>query len=310
MNDRKQRPQPLLIGWSSTDITPDSPVQLHGQHYERVSKAVRDPVTATVLGLETVDDGGAVEQAIMVSCDLVNMTRDVVEQLRARVAPRVADFDARKLFLNATHTHTGPTMMDNLYPPPRDGVVKPTEYAESFIARVSDAIVAAWESRKPGGISWAVGHAAVGFNRRVVYNDGTAKMYGSSDTEQFVGVEGTNDHGVEILFVWDAAGELSGVVVNLACPSQVVEGQYYVSADFWAAARDNLREMFSEDLFVYPMISAAGDQSPRDLVRRGRGEVSMRDDAGLEEMGRRIANAVEYAYRTARSCPCLCAWQP
>jgi len=303
MNDRKKQPQQLLIGWSSTSITPDKPVQLHGQHYERVSEYVRDPVTATVLAFETVADDGAIEQAIMVSCDLVNMPREVVEELRGCVAPRLTGFDARKLFLNATHTHTGPTMMEGLYPPAREGVMKPAEYAKFFISQIADAIVAAWESRKLGGISWALGHAAVGFNRRVVYDDGTAKMYGTSDTEHFMGVEGTNDHGVEILFTWDAAGEMTGVMINLACPSQVVEGQYYVSADFWAAVRDNLREIFSGNPFVYPMVSAAGDQSPRDLVRRGRGEVNMRDDTGLEEMGRRISNAVEYAYRTARSEP-------
>jgi len=301
MNNRKQQPRQLWIGWSSTSITPDQPVQLLGQHYERVSEFVRDPVTATALAFETVAEDGAVEQAIMVSCDLVLVTREAVERLRTCVAERLSDFDAQKLLLNATHTHTGPTMMEGLYPPAREGVMKPSEYSEFFIVQVVDAIVAAWEGRKPGGISWALGHAAVGFNRRVVYDDGTAKMYGTSDTEHFVGVEGTNDHGVELLFTWDTVGKLTGIIVNLACPSQVVEGQYYVSADFWAAVRANLCAMFSEDLYVYPMTAAAGDQSPRDLVRRGRGEANMRDETGLEEMGRRISNAVEYAYRTARS---------
>ena len=91
------------------------------------------------------------------------------------------------------------------------------------------------------------------------------------------------------------------MVVCVACPAQVVENQYYVSADFWAAARTQLRKKFHENLFVYPMTAAAGDQSPRDLVRRGRGEPNMRDESGLEEMGRRIANAVEDALHTSQS---------
>ena len=80
-----------------------------------------------------------------------------------------------------------------------------------------------------------------------------------------------------------------------------METQSYVSADFWAAARTELRKKFHENLFVYPMAGAAGDQSPRDLVRRGRGEPDMRDESGLEEMGRRIANAVEDAFHTSQS---------
>ena len=141
----------------------------------------------------------------------------------------------------------------------------------------------------------------VGFCRRVVYDDGSAVMYGSSDTPRFKGVDGPQDHGVEVLFFWDEADLLTGVIACVACPAQVVEAQNYVSADYWAAVRAELRKKFHEDLFVYPVISPAGDQSPRDLVRRGRGEPSMRDESGLEEMGRRIANAVEYAFHMAQS---------
>ena len=39
----------LLVGWSSVDITPESPVPLQGQFAARVSEGVLDPLTATVL---------------------------------------------------------------------------------------------------------------------------------------------------------------------------------------------------------------------------------------------------------------------
>jgi len=291
----------LLIGWASTSITPDKPVQLHGQFHERVSRYVRDPVTATALALETVGEDGAGEQAIMLSCDLVNLTRAVAEKVREIVRDQLADFDAGKLFINATHTHTGPTIVEDLYPPARPGVMRPAEYAEFFVDRATKVIVEAWNARKPGGVSRALGHAAVGFNRRVVYEDGTARMYGSSDTPAFMGVEGDQDHGMELLFFYDEVDRLTGVVVNVACPSQVVENKHFVSADFWDEARKELRRRFHPDLFVYPMTGAAGDQSPRDLVRRGRGEPNFRDEDGLVEMGRRIAKGVEYAFRTAQS---------
>jgi len=149
-------------------------------------------------------------------------------------------------------------------------------------------------------VSWGLGYAALGFNRRVVYDDGTAQMYGSSDTPHFAGVEGANDHGVEMLFCWDEAQDLTGMLINPAAPSQVVEMKHYISADYWSAARRLIRERYSDDLYVLPLCSAAGDQSPRDLVRRGRGEADFRDESGLEEMGRRVAWAVDDVIEMAR----------
>jgi hypothetical protein len=292
----------LMIGWATADITPAKPTQLQGQFHERISQYVRDPLTVTALALEGVGEDGDTEQAIMVSIDVADVPWVVLEELRTQVGAHLPGFDTGKLFLNSTHTHTSLLLMEDVYfAPPPPGVMTPAENRALLVRQATDAAVRAWKTRKPGGVSWALGHAAVGFCRRLVYEDGSAVMYGSSDTPRFRAVEGIQDHSVEILFCWDEADHLTGVVANVACPSQVAEVQYYISADFWAAVRAELRKRFHEDLFVYPMTGAAGDQSPRDLVRRGRGEPNMRDESGLEEMGRRIANAVEYAYHTAQS---------
>lgn len=290
----------IRIGWASANITPDKPAQMFGQFCERVSQYVRDPVTATALALDSTDGTGAGDQAIMVSCDLVVITKEIQEQLRRRVAQRLAGFDPRKIFVAATHTHSAPTMEDDMYPPPGPGVITPAEYVDFLIERLADAVIAAWNSRKPGGLSWALGHAAVGFNRRVVYDDGTAKMYGSSDTEHFMGLEGSQDHGVEMLFCWNMKNDLTGIALNVACPSQVVETREYMSADFWSEARKRLREKYSDMLYVLPLVGAAGDQSPRDLVRRGRGEKNMYDESGLIEKGARIAAAADYVFPNAK----------
>jgi hypothetical protein len=124
-------------------------------------------------------------------------------------------------------------------------------------------------------------------------------MYGQSDTPEFLSPEGGEDHGVEVLFCWDGEGRLGGAVVNVACPSQVVEGHSFISADFWSAVRRLLRERHGGHVQVLALCGAAGDQSPRDLVRRGRTEPDMRGGAGLEEMGRRIADAVDRALEDA-----------
>ncbi|MHB0856094.1 MAG: hypothetical protein ACYC5M_00820 [Anaerolineae bacterium] len=302
MSDNTLREAPVYIGWASTSITPDKPVQLAGQFHERISQNVHDPVTATALAIETRDAEGHGDQAIIVSCDLVFTPEELHARLRTTLAPLLPEVDANKVFLSATHTHTAPVLPHSglVYRRPPEGVETPEEYETFLVERLCEIITQAWESRRPGGVSWALGHAIVGHCRRVVYADGSARMYGTSDSETFLGVEGCEDSGIEMLFCWDEAGQLTGALLNVACPSQVVEGMYYVSADFWGAARATLRERFGRELFVLPWTGPSGDQSPRDLVRRVRGEPDMRDDAGRVELGRRIANALEGALPRAR----------
>src|SRR3989304_3431417 len=98
----------LLIGGATTSITPEGPVAVSGQFPTRIAQTVENPVTATALALETREGDEVIDQAIMVSCDLVAIRGTIQEQLRERVQSRLAGFDVKKLFLNATHTHTGP----------------------------------------------------------------------------------------------------------------------------------------------------------------------------------------------------------
>ena len=300
-NVNAEKKNTVYLGWAEVDITPDKPVHLRGQFHKRISKYVRDPLSATVLAIETKDENGENEQAIMVSCDQVTIIKETQDKIRNLVGDKIPDFDGNKLFMNATHTHTAPSpQLWSRYDTSIDvGVMTAGEFGEFMVERIVEGIIKAWRSRKPGGISHGLGHAVVGHNRRMVYDDGTAVMYGETDTERFKGIEGPSDHGVEMIFCWDLNKNLTGVVLNIACPSQVVESKYYISADFWSEVRKELRKRYSEELFIFPQCGAGGDQSPRDLPRRRRGEPTMYDEAGMVEIGRRIANAVDEVYSRA-----------
>lgn len=285
----------MLIGWSFADVTADGPVILRGQFHARFSTHVEDPLTATALALEGQRPDGAPDQAIIVSIDRVNVPSFLVDRVRAELPALIPDFDPAKLLMSATHTHTATEVQDDIYPPPPEGVLKPSDCAEQLIAKLRDVIVAAWRDRKPGGVSWAYGHAVVGHNRRVQYAGGLARMYGKTDVPDFECIEGYEDHGVDFLFTWTPEGQLSGMIVNLACPSQEVEGESYVSADFWHDAREAIRKRHGADLPILPQCSAAGDQSPHLLVHKAT-EARMLQLRGLsprQEIGRRIANAVD-----------------
>ncbi|MBN1293967.1 MAG: hypothetical protein JXB48_19170 [Candidatus Latescibacteria bacterium] len=293
----------LFIGWASESITPSKPAYLRGQMYKRISEYVRDPITTTALAFETKETNGNSEQAIMISCDQVAISKATQDKVRERVKERIADFKVNNLFLNATHTHTAPCPEGSIFYDSGidEGVMTYEEFGEFLVERIVEAAVKAWKNRKPGGVSWGLGHAVVGHNRRVEYTDGSTVMYGSTDTERFKGLEGPSDHGVDMVFCWDTNSELTGVIINLACPSQIVESERYISADFWGEVRKELRDRYSEALFILPQCGAAGDQSPRDLPRRKRGEPDMREEEGLIEIGERIADAVDRVYPRAKN---------
>ena len=299
----------LSIGWASADITPPQPVALCGQFNLRISKRVNDPLTATALAIEARDQNGLVDQAVLVSADVVCIRHVDLERVRALVKPRAPDLDLAKIILATTHTHTAPVLVDAreedlhphdlmatfVYRVPDQGVMQPRDYVERFTARVADAVVEAWKARKPGGVSWALSYAVVGHNRRAFYSTGRSQMYGPTDRPDFDGFESTTDPGVELLFTWDGERKLTGVAVNLACTSQEVESADYVSADFWHDARTALRQRHGEGLFILPLCSAAGDQSPHLLFRKQAEERLRQRQGGLtprQELGRRIAAAV------------------
>jgi hypothetical protein len=291
--------RPLQVGWAVANITPPWPVALVGQLYKRISDGVRDPLTATVLALEA-KGGGPPEQAILVSCDLLFIQRPIQERLQERVRRQLPDFDSTKLFLNASHTHTGPGLLDStfrgLYDVSHDqGVMKASEYADFLLDRVSEAVIRAWKSRKPGSMSWALSEAVVSCNRRAQYRNGATVMYGNTRTNDFMNAEGSEDHTVGLLFFWGPGRKWTGVVINVACTAQETEHLYQVSADFWHEVRQEIRRRHGAKPFILPQCAPAGDLSPH-LIYRQASEQAMDRRRGLarrQEIARRIANAVD-----------------
>jgi hypothetical protein len=234
---------------------------------KQISKGVHDPLTATVLALEARGENGLKEQAIMVSCDLLWIRKAIQDRLQEAVSSEIEDFDGKKLFLNGTHTHRGPGVIDGaffgVYDVSKDkGVMKASEYADFLIERLKKAVLKAWRNRKPGGISWGLGEAVLGWNRRVAYFDGKVQMHAKPYVPEFSHIEGYEDHGVEMLFFWDQNEKLTGIIFNMACTAQVGGRGPRISADFWYEVRQTLRAKYGKDLFIFPQCGAAGDQVP------------------------------------------------
>ncbi len=316
------------IGWASIDITPDRPVMVAGQMYPRLSSYIHDPLTATALVLEN-----GTEQYTMVSADVVNLNAKAVACFREKIA-HVAGLDPMRVSFNATHTHNSLRCAEDPHVnnsrrffgddrgiewDPPENILYGKDEVEFVAERLALAVKRAWDARKPGGVAFAEDYAAVGFNRRPVFDlgDGVqeSRMYGTCSKDTFLRFEGASDHMAAMLYTFDEAGALTGVAVNINCPSQVYELHTFLSSDYWADARACIRERLG-NIFVLPLCGAAGDQNPLDLMRLSKtnedalrlwnqqaGEVFRNFDMAREcrAIGERIAEAVQRGYRSARN---------
>ena len=285
----------LWIGAATADITPDRPIPLTGGSSVRIAREILNRCTANVLALESRDGQRALDQAILVSCDLCVIRPGIQEGFRERLAGRLPGFDLNKLFLAATHTHAAPVLLQDRYDEKDYGdAMQPKEYVPWMYEQMARAVVKAWESRAAGAVAWGLGHAVAGHNRRVVYSDGRAKMHGNTSDPEFRHIEGYEDHAVQILFFYDSQKRLKAAALTLATTAQSMGGSK-VSADFWHDVRRLIRQRHGEDVCVLGFCAPAGDQTPRPQVRK-KSEKRMYELRGLtysQEIGRRIANTFD-----------------
>ena len=323
----------IVVGWAEESITPEKKIALAGQFAERISEYVETPITVTALAIES---GG--EQMILCSCDLVSIGENLMRDVREKIARENAEIDVDGIIISAIHTHSSHTysrgqltgfkevkqILDAFLPEEKQYQAKVSAKGEDFMdgdealvfltERIAKAILKAWNNRKPARYAAGFGRAAIGMCRRVCYSDGSAKMWGDTNSASFTELEGGNDSGIEMLFFYDENEKLTGVVANIACPAQVLEHRMFISSDYWGKVKILLREKYGEDLFVLGLCSAAGDQCPRDMIRwvnpeepiddpniernnyiERNADPSMFDIKGSVLVGKRIVNEIEMA---------------
>ena len=146
----------LLIGVATTSITPDQPIALDGQFNTRVSTGVDNPITATAVAIEARQDGRSLDQAVLVSCDLVAIRPPLLSAVRQRLSQKLREVDARKVILTATHTHTSGVTEEGKYEIPREGVMQPSQYVTFLVDRLEELIGQAWKQRRPGSLTSSI----------------------------------------------------------------------------------------------------------------------------------------------------------
>lgn len=303
----------FLIGWAEADITPEQLALVSGMFHARLSEGVLDPLSATACVLETAE-----AKSVIVSCDLLAISEELHNRVREKLGSFVKELDPLHVLIHATHTHTGP---ETRFPTPLAahtalGVGVELDYmpiqtyVEFAAGRIAQAIAEAWNKRKPAGIAYGIGNAVLGRNRRWVNREGVSTKYGLvlPAAEGFCHVEGYEDHSLQVMATYEPNGELTGLIVNVPCPSQLSESEFSFSADYWCETRKELRHRFGEHLYILAQCSAAGELCPFPLVeskayermRRLKGqsarqELALRIAGEISDLLPPISQAVDYA---------------
>ena len=274
----------IKIGWAQTDITPSGPCMLAGQMNNRLAARVLDPLSATVLAIES-----GTEKAIIISADLVVFRIELMKELRQKIAA-AAGIPEMAVTASVTHTHTAPqygpvipmadrhkihkTYKGNCGIDPEEirkeypDFVDSEEYFTLLLQKISAAAIEAWNRRAPGKIAFGCGTAVVGENRRLTMKEKGGVMYACEDDPAMLNAEGHVDHTVNVLCTYTPDDHLTGMIVNVACPSQVSEAMSVVSADYWNEVREEVAARWGREIFLLPQCSAAGDISPHKLLGR------------------------------------------
>lgn len=288
----------LKVGAASVDITPNKAVALWGQFAMRLSTKPETPLTANVVALKSGEAA-----TIFASLDLLQLPEVFVKAVRDAVRKKDGSINASTIVLTATHTHTAPVLQPGTPGIPVNPQTMTVEETIAYLAdKISDGVVAAWKGLAPGKMSYGLDRNSIGFSRRAVYADGSAKMYGNTNQPGFVNLEGMDDDDVGSIFFYDLQDHLKAIIVNVACPSQVVENQSAVNADYWLPVRNKLKARYGEALVVLGWGSAAGDISPRPLVHKA-ANARMRTLRGideLQEVARRIDISVSQTFATVQ----------
>ena len=265
----------IKIGWGRRSLNPGKAIAIPGQFHMRVSLGELNPVTVNALAIDNGEDS-----VIFVTADMVSFRYsilDIVLEKLKKIAPAVP---GEKVIFSSTHTHAGPNAAEKSYPCEIEWMGK-DEALDFLTNRIAEAIAEAWKNKTPGQIAYGYGFATVGHSRRVIYQDDVSKrpealakpglsvnghgvMYGNTNDKMFSHYEAGTDSFINIMYTFDAAGKLTGALINVPCPAQTNEHAWVLHAGFWHPVREKIRAKYG-DIGIIGQCGAGGDLSPRQL---------------------------------------------
>lgn len=246
----------LLVGVAEVDITPPVGFPMAGYYHERLSEGTIDSLKAKAIVFRDVES-----QAALVVCDLIGIATDLSKAIRQSAAEKTG-IPASNIVVAATHSHTAPDYMKELYLYLGKENQSPlrTAYITKLINGPVEAIVKAHSAAKPASLESgsAMEEPTVSFNRRSVMRDGSVKTWISHDNPDVVRAAGPIDPQIELITIRGETGEPRAILSNFALHLDTVGGMKW-SADYPYFIEQTLRNGLGSDVISIFGTGCCGD---------------------------------------------------
>ena len=280
----------LRVGVAEQDITPPTGFPMAGYYYERLAEGTINPLKAKAIVFREGDTAAA-----LVVCDLIGVCADLSIEVR-KLASAQTGIPASNIVITATHSHTAPDYMKELYlylsKEKQDPLRK--KYIEKLIQGPVTAIVNADANATPAELASGVATqaTAVSFNRRSVMRDGSVQTWQGERNPNRLRAAGPIDPQIGLLAIRDATdGTMRGILSNFALHCDTVGGMKW-SADYPFFIERTLRKELGPELIsifgngccgdINHSNPASSDRNKADFIGNSIGD-SIRDQlAGLK----------------------------
>ena len=278
----------MKTGFSRICITPPLGVPVSGYYEKRETKGVLDDLYVSAVSF---DDGAS--RALILAVDVCLLSTAQSNKAKALITERTG-LDAASIFINCSHTHTGPVIEKEF-----TGVLGNAEYDAFFYNSLAEAAAAAFVDMRESSFSIGSGTAdRISFVRRFRMKDGGVQTNPGVDNPDILHSLGTPNDTVKF-FKIDREGGETFVVVNFGTHADTVGGEY-ISGDWPAFVCKTVETVFENTKCVF-LTGSQGDvnhinPAPTAGDRKGLEYDSFdnvpRGYEHAKHMGRKVAAAV------------------
>ncbi len=265
----------LQVGYADVDITPELGHTMPGYFEERRASGVLDPLRAKALVLTQGDTTLAI-----VALDLIGVEKPIADDIRSAVSQKTG-IPIERIFLHATHTHTGATV---------------SEIKDQLPGQVAEAVQQALDRRveEPMVTLGTREEHRIAFIRRYLMQDGTVRTNPGIGNPDIVRPIGKIDPAVYAVTFSQSKTILASFGLHLDC----IGGTQY-SADYPYHMTEAVKKELGGGWNVIYLNACCGNVNHFNVNnpnQRSGYEVS-------RSIGQKLAESVLWAHRNGAAIP-------
>ena len=210
------------VGFATVNINPPLGIGMLSYYVPRFAKGFLDDLEASAMVMVC---GG--EPIVLISVDTCLIREGKCWQYRKDIEAK-AGIPAKRIFISATHTHTGPFVEpEDMFAAPEEPIHR---YADFLGERLTDVVCMAMSDLKPARMGFCVGQAPdrVAYIRRYKMKNGSTWTCPPINDPDILHPIGTLDQRVHVLR-FDREGAESIVLMNYGVHADTVNGDLICS---------------------------------------------------------------------------------